>query len=133
MDGAVFPPCSLPRPNWVGIMATSTKRMYASMLPLPGLLQSVCLTPRQPTVNPRLCWRFPNTHRQVWLSLLWGHCSFLLGLSVHKVLLVSSKSLFPQSCGSSVMKCHWPFKSQIPWGFSVLLLDAQVGNFLWGL
>ena len=31
------------------------------------------------------------------------------------------------------MKCHWPFKSQIPWGFSVLLLDAQVGNLLWGL
>ena len=20
-----------------------------------------------------------DTHRQVWLSLLWGHCSFLLG------------------------------------------------------
>ena len=34
-----------------------------------------------------------------------GHCSFLLGLSVHKVLPVPSKSLFPQSCvcfGSSI-------------------------------
>ena len=35
-------------------MATSTKRTYASMLPFPGWLQSVCLTPRQPTVNPHL-------------------------------------------------------------------------------
>ncbi|KAB0353588.1 hypothetical protein FD755_023712, partial [Muntiacus reevesi] len=36
---------------------------------------------------------FLDTHRQVWLSLLWGHCSFLLGHGVHKVLFVPSKSL----------------------------------------
>ena len=30
-----------------------------------------------------------------------GHCFFLLGPGVHKVLFVPSKSLFPQSCGSS--------------------------------
>ena len=35
------------------------------------------------------------------VSLLWGHCSFLLGPGVHKVLFVPSKSLFPQSCVSS--------------------------------
>ena len=34
-------------------------------------------------------------------SLLWGHCSFLLGPGAHKVLFVPSKSLFPQSCVSS--------------------------------
>ena len=28
-------------------------------------------------------------------SLLWGHCSFLLGPDVHKVLFVPAKSLFP--------------------------------------
>ena len=36
-----------------------------------------------------------------WASLgrlLWGHCSFLLGPGAHKVLFVSSKILFPQSC-----------------------------------
>ena len=44
-------------------------------------------------------------------SLLWGHCSVLLGPGVHKVLFVSSKSLFPQSCVSSVIKSHWPPKS----------------------
>ena len=42
-----------------------------------------------------------DTHRQVWVSLLWGHYSFLLGPGVHKVLFVPSKSLFPQSCVSS--------------------------------
>ena len=34
-------------------------------------------------------------------GLLWGHCSFLLGPSAHKVLFVPSKNLFPQSCVSS--------------------------------
>ena len=50
-------------------------------------------------------------HWQVWLSLLWGHGSFLLAPGAHKVLFVPSKSLFPQSCGSSIMKSHWPPKS----------------------
>ena len=71
------------------------------MLHPPGLLQSVPLTPWQATVDSCLCWRLPNTHRQAWLSLLWGHCSFLLGPGEHKVLFVPSKSLFPQSCVSS--------------------------------
>ena len=43
----------------------------------------------------------PGYSRQVWVSLLWGHCSFLLGPCAHKVLFVPSKSLFPQSCVSS--------------------------------
>ena len=78
-------------------MATSFKRTYGSMLWLPELLHSVPLTLRQATVNPRLHWRLLDTHRQGWLSLLWGHCSFLLGPGEHKVLFVPSKSLFPQS------------------------------------
>ena len=46
------------------------------------------------------CWppppqRLPDTHGQVWVTLLWGHCSFFLGLGVHMVLFVPSKSLFP--------------------------------------
>ena len=56
--------------------------------------------------DPHLCQRLLDTHKQVWVSLLWGHCSFLLGPGVHKVLFVPSKSLFPQSCvsfGSSMV------------------------------
>ena len=56
------------------------------------------------TQCPQPCSRPPPTHastrlldtpRQVWVSLLWGHCSFLLGPGAHKVLFVPSKSLFP--------------------------------------
>ena len=41
--------------------------------------------------------RLLDTHGQVWVSLLWGHTSFLLGPDAQKVLFVPSKSLFPQS------------------------------------
>ena len=61
----------------------------------------VLLTLKQATANPSLSWRLLDTHGQVWVSLLWGHCSFLLGPGVQKVLFVPSKSLFPQSCVSS--------------------------------
>ena len=80
-----------------------------------ALLQSVPLTLQRAPVDPCLHQRLMVTHRQVWLSLLsgavWGHCSFVLGPGAHKVLFVPSKSLFPQSCGSSVIKSHWPPKT----------------------
>ena len=66
---------------------------------------------QQATVDPCLCWRLLDTHREVWLSLLWGHCSFLLDPGMHKVLFVPSKSLFPWSCESSVIKFYSPSKS----------------------
>ena len=48
------------------------------------------------TVDPCLCWRLLDTHRQVWVSLLWGHCSFLLGPGGHEVLFVPIReSVFP--------------------------------------
>ena len=54
-----------------------------------------------PAAGPCLHQRLLDTHGQVWISLLWGHCSFILGPGAHKVLFVPSKSLFPQSCVSS--------------------------------
>ena len=60
-----------------------------------ALLHSVPPALQQATTNPHLRWRPLDTHRQVWVSLLWGHCSFLLGPSVHKVLFVPSKSVSP--------------------------------------
>ena len=74
------------------IMVTSFKRSHAS---------TATLSAPDPAADHRqscLCQRLLDTHGQVWLSLLWGHCSFLLGPGVHKVLFVSSQSLFPQSC-----------------------------------
>ena len=66
-----------------------------------ALWHSVPLTLQRAITNPWICWRLLDTHGQVWVSLFWGHCSFLLGPGVHKVLFVPSKSLFPHSCVSS--------------------------------
>ena len=87
---------------------------------------------RLATVNPHLRWRLLDTHKQVWLSVSWGHCSFLLAPSAHKVLFVPSKSLFPQSCGSSIIKFPTGLQRQIPCEFSVPLLDPQVGKSVVG-
>ena len=73
------------------IVVTVFKRTFHA------LSYSVPLTLQQVTVDSHLCQRLLDTHRQVWLSLLRGHCSFLLAPGVHKVLFVPSKSLFPCS------------------------------------
>ena len=90
---------------------------------MPALLYSVPLTLQQASVNPCLSPRLLDSLRQIWLSLLQGHCSFLLGPGVHKVLFVLSKSLFPKSCGNSVIKFHWPQKSN---SLGVLSLFCQM-------
>ena len=63
-----------------------------------ALLHSVPPTLQQATTDPHLCWRLLNTAGQVWVSLLWGHCSFLLGPGAHKVLFVPCKSVSPVLC-----------------------------------
>ena len=107
---------------------TSSKRTYASKLHLP-VLQSVSLTPQQATVDPCLCWRLPNTHRQVWL--LWGHFSFLLGPGMHKVLCVPFKSVSPvlqKFCNQFPLdlKVKFPGGSQSLW-------IPRLGNLVWAL
>ena len=90
------------------------------------------LTLHQATADPCLCQRLLDSHRQVWVSLLWGHCSFLLGPGVHKVFFVSSKSLFPQFCGSFVINSQWPPKAN-SWGFSVPFPHPQFRKSAWAL
>ena len=69
MGRAVFPPCSLASgQTMVGVMATSSKRTYASMPHFPGLLYSVSLTLQEVTVNPCAHQRLSNAHRQVKTS-----------------------------------------------------------------
>ena len=69
--------------------------------PMQAPLLSVSCTLQQASADLCLCQRLLDTHRQVWVSLLWGLCSFLLDPGVHEVLFVPSKNLFPQSCVSS--------------------------------
>ena len=76
----------------VGVMEIFSISTYSSTLCLRGLLLLMTLTRQQATINPCLRRRLPNTHSQVWLNLLWGHCSFLLGPCAHQPLFVPSKS-----------------------------------------
>ena len=54
--------------SMVGLMATSSKRTYATLRD-PGLLKPEPLSLWQATADPCLCRRHSNTQRQVWLSL----------------------------------------------------------------
>ena len=80
-------------------MATSSKKL------MHVLLHSEPPTLQQATADPQLCWRLRDTHRQVWVSLLSGHCSFLLGLGAQGSVcaLQESISQFCVSSGSSMM------------------------------
>ena len=71
------------------IMGTSCKRSHTctAALNAPALQQA--------TADPHLHQRLLDIHGHVWVSFLWGHCSFLLGPGAHQVLFVPSKSLFP--------------------------------------
>ena len=89
------------------------------------------LTLQQATVHPHLPWRLLDTQRQVWLSLLWGHCSFLLGPGAQAFVCTLQVSVSPvlwKFCN------HIPlaFKVKFPGGFSVPLLDFQVGKSVVG-
>ena len=50
----------------------------------------------QPTTLPKTL----DTHRQVWPSLLWDNCSFLLSPGAHKDLLFPPRVCFPRSSQS---------------------------------
>jgi len=77
------------------IMATSFKRSHArtATLSAPNPAAGHC--------QHTLLQRPLDTHGQVWVSLLWVHCSFLLGPGVYKVLFLPFRNLYPQSCVSS--------------------------------
>ena len=62
------------------------------------LLYSVPTTLQQAPANPHLHWRLMDTPGQVWVSVLWGHYSFLLGPGAHKVLLCPPRVYFPVLC-----------------------------------
>ena len=73
-------------------MATSSKRSCACTATLSAP------DPAQVATHPRFRWRVLDTQGQDWVSLLWGHCSFLLGPGMHKILSVPTESLLPALC-----------------------------------
>ena len=126
MGGDVFPPHSLAcGQTVVGVivaMVTSFKRTYASMQWLPELLYSVPLTAIHAPSGDS--WTLTDKSGSVSCG---GHCSFLLGPALHKILFVPYKSLFPQYYGSSVIKSYWLSKSN-SLGVSVPLPSPQFGK-----
>ena len=60
-------------------MAQVMKIMVPSKDTMHVLLHLVPPTLQQASTDPCLHWGLQDTHRQVWVSLLWVHCSFLLG------------------------------------------------------
>ena len=87
------------------VMGTSFTRAYAS---------TVVFSAPDPTAGHCGPTPLPETPGHSWTNLgqsLVGSLLFLLGPGAHKVLFVPSKSLFPQSYISSVIKSHWPPKS----------------------
>ena len=55
-------------------------------------------SPAAATVHPHLCWGLLDTPGEVWVSLWWGHCSFLLVLVHTKFCLCPPRVCFPVLC-----------------------------------
>ena len=66
--------------------------------PMHPLLHSVPPTLQQATTDPRLHRRLLDTHGQVWVSLLWGHCSFLLGPGAQDSVCALPEPVSPVLC-----------------------------------
>ena len=122
-------------PSLVGVMvvmATSFRRTYASLPQFPGLLYSIPLTLWLATVDPSLRQRLLDTHRQVWLSLLWGHAAFswfLVGTRFSCALQESVSPVLWKLCNQIPLV----FKVKFPGGSQSLCQILRLGNLLWAL
>ena len=76
-------------------MVTSSKRTYASTLPLQELLETSAPDPVEGHCRPMPLPGIPKHSQASLAQSLMGHCSFLLVLAKQKLLFVPSKSLFP--------------------------------------
>ena len=79
------------RPNYVKVvvvMGAPSKGLRLACAAAPRTTVFSVLDPTAGHCPPTPPRRLLDTHKQVWLSLLWGHSSFLLGPGAHKVLFV---------------------------------------------
>ena len=111
----------------MAVMTTSFKRTYARMRGLPGLLYLVPLTLGRP-LSTHTSTRLPNTHWQVWLSLL-GSCPFSWVLVCTRFCLCPPSARFLWKFCS---KYHWTSKSN-SLGSQSLCQISRLGILLWVL
>ena len=83
------------RPNYCG---GNEGNVTSFKGPMHALLHSGPLTLQQATADPRLRQRLLDTLGQVWVSLLWGHCSFLLGPGAQGSVYALPESVSPVLC-----------------------------------
>ena len=113
------------------IMATSFTRSHDALLhSLPPALQ-------QATADPHLHRRLLDTPGKVWVSLLWGHCSFLLGPGAQGSVCVLRESVSPVLCkfwwlyggvnGDLLQEglCHTHTQGPCPYGNPLLTCTPQ--------
>ena len=98
VDGQGYVPSLLfdMRPNYGG--GNEDNGDLLQKVPCTALLHPVPPTLQQATAKPNLRRRLLDTHRQVWVSLLCGHCSFLLGPSAQGFCLCPLRVYFPVLC-----------------------------------
>ena len=89
-----------------------------------------CPIPAAGTADPCL-HRSSNTHRQVSLSLLWGHCSFALECT--RFCWYPSRVSVSPSPEEVLQSNPTVLQSQISCGFPVSLPDRQIGKSDGGL
>ena len=66
--------------------------------PIHALLHSLPPTLQQATTDRCLHWRLLDVPGQVWVCLLWGHASFLLGPGAQGSICALQESVSPVQC-----------------------------------
>lgn len=102
------------------------------MLQLPELLQSVPLTPRQATADPRLHWRLLDTHRRVWLSLVGSLLLSPGSWCTQGFVCALQESVTPVLC-KFCNQIPLTFKVKFPGGFQSFCQIPRLVNLLWAL
>ena len=84
---------------------------------------------------PHLYRRPSNTIREVWFSVLWGHCSFpwVLMCTLHCVCPSRVESLFPPVLSKSCSQILLAFKVWFSRNSSFRCWTPRLGSLTWGL
>ena len=143
MGGTVLPPCSLAwgGPDLKSVVSVIGYRLYGRYkgnllqkdlrqhaVP-PRTTASSALDPAAGHCKPMHLLQTPEHSQASLAQSLLEAVLLLLGPGEQKALSVPSKSLFPQSCGSSVIKSCWLPKS----GSLPLCWISMLGSLLQGL
>ena len=133
MVGAVFPslPVSL-RPNYGRGNGRSGNLLQKDLCQLARTV--VVSAPDHLAGHGRpIHQRLLDTHWQVWLSLLWGHCSFYLVLVCPRFCLCSPRVSVSPALWKLCNQILLTFKVRFPRDTQSFCLSPNLGSLLWAL